>query len=156
MSGGAWDSLFPACGGTPPAELAVPAAAAAAIALAARAGYPSEACGLLVGTPGRVERMVPAANVAERARDRFEIDPRVRLSVMKELRGTPQRVIGHWHSHPDHPPRPSTTDLAQAYEPALVWVICAVDGQGVTALEAWRVVGGEPDRHFEPVVIRSV
>lgn len=149
-----WERLFPTCGGAAPETLVLRAEHASAIRAAAAAGYPHETCGLLVGEGGVVDRVVPADNVAERARDRFEIDPRVRLSLMKSLRGTPLRVIGHWHSHPDHAPRPSATDLAQAHEPGLVWLICAIQSHGRAELAAWRVAGEGDDRHFEPVTLR--
>lgn len=151
-----WDRLFPSCGGPAPAVLRLRAADAETIRAAARAGWPHETCGLLVGEGEAVRRVVPADNVAERAHDRFEIDPRARLALMKSLRGTPERVIGHWHSHPDHPARPSATDLAQAHEPGLVWLICAVDRTGGTDLTAWRVAGEGAARRFEPVDLRVV
>ena len=97
----------------------------------AEAAYPDECCGLLVGVLNghvyEVSRVVASPNVAEaRAHDRFEVDPQVRIDLMRELRHTDQSIIGHYHSHPDHGAVPSETDLAQAYEPELVWVITSV------------------------------
>ena len=44
--------------------------------------------------------------------------------------GPKQRIVGHYHSHPNNPAQPSTTDLEMAYEPDLVWLITSVvDGQ---------------------------
>lgn len=109
---------------------------------AAEGAYPRECCGLLVGRdegPGCVvvTRVVESKNLAEGSgRDRFEVDPQVRFNVMKELddadnrEGPNHRIIGHYHSHPDHPAQPSETDLKMAYEPDLVWLITSVvDGQ---------------------------
>jgi proteasome lid subunit RPN8/RPN11 len=68
--------------------------------------------------------------------DQFEIDPQVRFNLMRELDdcakndGPRYRIIGHYHSHPNHPAQPSATDLEMAYEPDLVWLITSViDGQ---------------------------
>ena len=104
-----------------------------AIADAGEAAYPAEACGLLVGAkrPGdhwRVSRAEAARNVAADPRRRFEVDPGLRIGLERDLRGTDQRVIGHYHSHPDGPARPSATDLAMVHEPDLVWLIVAVIG----------------------------
>lgn len=97
----------------------------------AEAAYPEECCGLLVGVlNGRVyevSRVVASPNIVEaRALDRFEVDPQVRIDLMRELRHTDESIIGHYHSHPDHGAVPSETDLAQAHEPELVWVITSV------------------------------
>ena len=47
-------------------------------------------------------------------------------------------LAGFYHSHPDHPARPSETDLAQAW-PNLTYIIVAVrDGQPED-LRFWRL-----------------
>ena len=114
----------------------------AAILDSARAARPAEACGLLVGRGrGRltVTRIVPAANLLAHVPGRFELDPRVRLAVEKECRGSPERVLGHWHSHPGGPASPSAADLAMAYEPDLVWLIVAVAADGTVDANAFRL-----------------
>ncbi|RAU22301.1 hypothetical protein CU669_09265 [Paramagnetospirillum kuznetsovii] len=102
----------------------------AVIAAAAEAAFPAECCGLLVGTgkrPIRVTRLVPAPNLLRHtAPDRFELDPRIRFETERALRGTRERVVGHWHSHPDGSATPSATDLAQAWEPDMAWLIAGV------------------------------
>jgi len=76
-----------------------------------------------------VTRVAESENKAAPAsNDRFEVDPELRLSVMREARGTGRAIIGHYHSHPNGSARPSATDLALAYEPDLVWLITAVVG----------------------------
>ena len=104
--------------------------------------YPKECCGLLVGRENGagalvVTRVVMSQNVTKgTGLDQFEIDPQVRFNIMRELNNSDkndeprQRIIGHYHSHPNHPAQPSTTDLEKAYEPNLVWLITSViDGQ---------------------------
>ena len=106
-----------------------------AIADDAEAAYPREACGLLVGRllPGDhrvVARVERAQNVAADPRKTFEIDPGLRIGLERELRGQALAVIGHYHSHPDGPARPSARDLSMALEPDLAWLIVAVvEGQ---------------------------
>lgn len=153
--GAEWNRLFEG-DGPPPNRLVLPMNVDDDIRAAARAAYPNEGCGLLVGQGERVTRMVPSPNIAPRGRDRFEIDPRVRLALMKELRGTDERLIGHWHSHPDTAPIPSATDVAQAYEPALLWVICGVSGSGATALKAWKLLSNEGRFTPIPLIVDSV
>jgi proteasome lid subunit RPN8/RPN11 len=114
------------------------------VSIAERA-YPEECCGLLIGRDdptGRiiVARIVESRNVrTDRARDRFEIDPQVRITVERELRGSAERVVGHYHSHPDHPAHPSSTDLEMAFEPSLVWLIVGVADGRAGDINAFRL-----------------
>jgi proteasome lid subunit RPN8/RPN11 len=110
----------------------LPAALLDRIATAAQTAYPEECCGLLIGfrePDGRVRvtEIAESANVAPPPRrNRFEVDPALRFSVMRRLRGTREKIVGHYHSHPDGPARPSAYDAASAYEPELFWLIVAV------------------------------
>ncbi|WP_096701366.1 M67 family metallopeptidase [Magnetospirillum sp. 15-1] len=108
----------------------------ASIATAAEAAWPAEGCGLLIGKGRRVvtvTRIMVADNLLKtQGNDRFELDPVVRFAAERSVRGTGERVIGHWHSHPDGSAKPSATDLAQAWEPEMIWLIVgiAADGDG--------------------------
>ena len=114
---------------------------------AAEAAYPRECCGLLAGRIGAngdlmVNRVVVSANVSTSdTRDSFEVDPEVRFNLMRELEatGTDERIIGHYHSHPNNLAHPSERDLAMAYEPDLVWVISAVEDGTATDTRAYKV-----------------
>ena len=124
----------------------------------AEAAVPNECCGLLVGT-GDVESglvvtdVVISPNIAAPNRpDRFEVDPEVRFRTMRRLEGTPYDIVGHYHSHPEHPAEPSATDLENAFEPDLAWLIAGVKAGQVTTLRAFRV---EPDASaFRPLMAR--
>lgn len=105
------------------------------------AAHPEEACGLLVGLPDAILRAEPAENVAEDRRRRFEVDPRLRLRLHRELRGGPHAVVGVYHSHPQGRPEPSAVDLAKAMEPDLLWLIVGPDG----AARAWRIAEGKAE-----------
>jgi len=124
------------------------------------AAYPDEACGLLGGYKNDdgttvVTCVRNSANVAQaRRHDRFEIDPALRFRFMRELeqRSTQthtQAIIGHYHSHPDHPAAPSETDLAMAYEPDMIWLIAAVNKGNATDLTAHRLIpeGTQPGNY---------
>lgn len=131
------------------------------IADLAEAAYPRECCGLLVGeadrrgaTVWRVARIEPSKNLAaDDHNDRFEIDPRLRLRLQKELRGGPETVIGVFHSHPDGPAQPSDTDLENAWEPELIWLITAVVGGQATQTTAHRLI--DRASRFEPLAMRA-
>ena len=76
------------------------------------AAYPNECCGLLVGKDRNVERIVPMPNVFDPVErfHRFTIDPLTLAKVDDEASRQGKAVIGFYHSHPDHPARPSEYD----------------------------------------------
>lgn len=123
----------------------LPRAIAAEIGGFAEQAYPEECCGLLVGRDLEsdaiaVTRAVASANVAESdRRHSFEVDPQVRFHLMRALEGTNQRIVGHYHSHPDHAPVPSAHDLARAFEPDLAWLIVGVAAGHAGPCAAFRL-----------------
>lgn len=112
---------------------------------AAQRAYPREACGLIVGQrfdaeAWRISEIIESPNIlAGGAADRFEVDPRLRIDTERRLRDEEDAVIGHYHSHPDHPAWPSDTDLKMAFEPELVWLIVATSENGPGEYRAFKL-----------------
>jgi molybdopterin/thiamine biosynthesis adenylyltransferase/proteasome lid subunit RPN8/RPN11 len=86
----------------------------------ARAGYPHEICGVLLGkmhgiAPGeRREAIVafPAKNLnKDRPHDRYLMDPADMNAADVVARERGLEIVGFYHSHPDHPAVASKTDL---------------------------------------------
>jgi proteasome lid subunit RPN8/RPN11 len=138
----------------------------AALARHALDSYPAECCGLLIGSELangdlRVREIVRSPNLDAAGGARaFEVDPALILDWQKRTRGTPERVLGHYHSHPDEPAEPSATDLARAWEPGQVWLIMTVLGglpaEGVIGplvgpIMAFRYAETGADRAFDPL-----
>ena len=100
--------------------------------------FPAEACGLMTGNAdATIAQIWPAPNLLADQPGRFELDPRCRLQAEKFCRANAQVVIGHWHSHPKGSALPSITDREMAFEPHLVWLIVATDGQVITDARAF-------------------
>jgi proteasome lid subunit RPN8/RPN11 len=106
--------------------------------------YPFEGCGLLIGYLGedgvRVTRSLACPNVAEKSLQthRFVIDPRAVLNVRRSLRGTAETIVGFYHSHPDSPAAPSSTDMEFIrLWPETVWLIVPVRGGEAGEPRAW-------------------
>lgn len=95
----------------------------------ARSSYPEECCGLIIGQRQPVDRyevsrIIKSDNVSTGDRTMsFEIDPALLLRTHRELRGTPDAIIGYYHSHPDGPASPSETDRAGVTEADMIWLI---------------------------------
>jgi len=93
-------------------------------------GYPHEICGIMVGPRG--ERTVTEAKrarniVLDRARDRYEIDPRDQIRIQRETDAAGLDIVGYYHSHPDHPAQASRFDTERAWA-GYVYLIVAVKG----------------------------
>ena len=95
-------------------DLVLPRELAAAIEREGSAAYPNECCGILVGRhPERVvERVIPMPNVFDPVEryHRFSIDPMTLARAEEAATAEGRAVIGFYHSHPDHPARPSEYD----------------------------------------------
>jgi proteasome lid subunit RPN8/RPN11 len=111
-------------------KLRLPEHLRAQIMAQARAAYPGECCGLLLGhareATSDVVALYPARNL-EMRNDRFEIAPEDHFAALKRARAEGLGVIGCYHSHPDGVARPSATDLAGAGEQGFIWLIAADD-----------------------------
>jgi len=120
------------------------------------ATYPEECCGLLLGRSGpdgnHVLALYPVENRhAEQRERRYTIAPSDYLAAERAARQQGLDVVGFYHSHPDHPARPSATDLAEATFPGYTYVIVAVHQGRAGELTAWHL---SPDRtRFEPEAI---
>ena len=90
--------------------------------------YPYECCGALVGIDGQTTATVALPNTTEEGpRRRFMVRPsdyRLAEQRAQELGG---ELLGFYHSHPDHPARPSQYDLDHAW-PTFAYIIVAVEG----------------------------
>lgn len=127
--------------------ITIAAAALQAVISVAETDYPNECCGLLIGRhrdDGGIEivRIETSENLApDRRGERFEIDPAVRFRLIRDLAGGPEKIVGHYHSHPETPAKPSSTDIARAYEPDLVWMIVSVGAGHVVDVGVFRIDG---------------
>lgn len=118
------------------------------------AGYPHEACGILLGeiddaTDVRcVRAVVPVRNAwADAAalvaddhgmHDRYAIDPADVARADRTARRHGWDIIGFFHSHPDSPAIASETDREWAW-PVVSFVIASVMHGHVTDVFSWRL-----------------
>jgi proteasome lid subunit RPN8/RPN11 len=98
-----------------------------------QAERPNEACGLLAGEGGVVQRVYPVENVLHSPRE-YQMDPKRQVEVMLEIEAAGWELSGIYHSHPGGPPVPSPADVAQAYYPDSIYVILAPEA----ATGEWR------------------
>ena len=119
--------------------LVVSDAVAAAIRRHGRETYPDECCGALVGNDAVVAETFPLPNTTEEGpRRRFLVRPSDYRAAEKRATESGRELLGFYHSHPDHPARPSQYDLDHAW-PVFAYVIVAVEKGEPKAMTSWRL-----------------
>jgi proteasome lid subunit RPN8/RPN11 len=145
-----------------PAVARIPRVIADAIVAQARAEYPNEACGLIVGDAyaggdGAAIRYAACRNKAA-SPYRYEIHPDDLLRVTVEADDADQVLWGIVHSHVKSPAVPSPTDVGLAFYPeALYLLVSLADDQahpvtGARSLRGWRIT----DRAVHEVALELV
>src|SRR6516225_6181016 len=104
--------------------------------------YPHECCGALLGKDGNPREILglfPLVNRRDDSpRNRFSVTAQDVLAAEKAAREQKLDVIGWYHSHPDHPARPSQYDRDHAW-PWYSYIIVSV-GQGAAGdMTSWRL-----------------
>lgn len=125
------------------------------------AGYPSEACGALVGIPGDGEsphqalEFRPLRNmVDDRPWDRYAIDPLEQLRVQKDAERRGLEIVGFVHSHPDHPARPSQFDADQGW-PFYSYLVASVKAGRLQEARSWRLDQSAGSFREEPLTVEG-
>jgi len=99
--------------------------------------YPHECCGALVGRDGAVTAVVALPNTTDEGpRRRFMVRPsdyQLAEHRATELGG---ELLGFYHSHPDHPARPSQYDLDHAW-PTFAYIIVSVADGSASDMTVW-------------------
>lgn len=137
-------------------ELEVPAHAC--IRELGAAAYPNEGCGVLIGRfAGQRVEVVDATSGTnlntDRSRDRYLLDPADMVRADRDARARGLDVVGFWHSHPDHPARPSQFDTDHAWVD-YVYMIVNTTAFGAGDLNGFTLaVEGGPFEQLPLVVI---
>ena len=116
--------------------------------------YPHECCGVLLGRMDGDERVVTSVARAgntrtDSAHNRYNIDPKDLIRIQREGRERGEDIIGFYHSHPDHPARWSSTDLAEAHWFGCSYIITSVDKGKAAITNSFELAGTEEsDKQF--------
>ena len=101
--------------------------------------YPNECCGALIGREGVVTETLALPNMTDEGpRTRFRVTPKDYREAERRASECGAELLGFYHSHPDHPARPSQYDLDHAW-PIFSYVIVSVR-EGVSEdMTSWRL-----------------
>jgi proteasome lid subunit RPN8/RPN11 len=118
--------------------------------------YPEEGAGLLLGRVDGVRRRVDAILILPNVRGEGERKDRYLLSPQDYIEGEEEAlrrgldVLGIFHSHPDHPNRPSEYDRQWAL-PWFSYVITSVMGGRAGESRSWRLSDDREAFSEEPI-----
>ena len=136
---------------------------AAAIRKHGAATYPQECCGALLGRDasgnGNGEREIVAtlalANQREDSpRNRFSVAPRDVIDADKAAQANGLELVGWYHSHPDHPAKPSEYDREHAW-PWYSYVILKVEKGEAREMTSWRLREDRQEYEEEKIEVGS-
>jgi proteasome lid subunit RPN8/RPN11 len=134
--------------------------------------YPHECCGALLGrdatgdggtaTPGGVQppsreilALFPLVNRREDSpHNRFSVTAEDVRDAEKAAQEKKLDVVGWYHSHPDHPARPSQYDREHAW-PWYSYVIVSVAKGKPAEMTSWRLSDDRSDYACEEIAIRD-
>jgi proteasome lid subunit RPN8/RPN11 len=119
----------------------------------AERSYPNECCGIILGLDSGENRLVTLTITCDNARqdspkDRYSIHPEQVVAAHKLARSRNEKIIGFYHSHPDHPARYSSTDLSEAHWFDCSYVIISVLQGHADATTSFLLKGTEDRKHF--------
>ena len=126
--------------------------------------YPHECCGALLGrdtevADRRVYREIHALHPLVNRRDdspqnRFSLTSADVLEAEKEARERGLEVVGWYHSHPDHPARPSQYDRNHAW-PWYSYIIVSVANKIPEEMTSWRLADDRTDFECEEIGLQQ-
>jgi proteasome lid subunit RPN8/RPN11 len=122
--------------------------------------YPHECCGVLLGRLNDdgtrvVTSIARCGNTrTDSAHNRYHIDPGELVRVQREGRERGEDIVGFYHSHPDHPARWSSTDLAEAHWFGCSYLITSVEKGQAAITNSFELTGSE--ENFKRLVDEQV
>ena len=119
-----------------------------------RETYPHECCGALIGRDGDVASTVALPNITEEGpRRRFRVSDADYMKVERAASAANADLLGFYHSHPDHPARPSQYDLDHAL-PFFSYVIISVASGTPGDVRSWKLRDDRSAFDEEPLNLR--
>ena len=106
---------------------------------------PEEACGMLAGRfeqdCARSLTILPAVNSLH-SKVKYQIDPMEQYKAFIWIESQEMELVGIYHSHPNGPTSPSSTDITESYYPGVAYLIWSA-GSGEWECRAFLIDDGK-------------
>lgn len=107
-----------------------------------QAEAPIEACGILAGSEGRVEKLYKMTNTEARC-DHYMMEPAEQFAAMKDMRTAGLEMLAIYHSHPATPARASAEDIRLAFTSDIAYVIISLEDPDGPVVKSFTVEDGK-------------
>ncbi|MCR4301511.1 MAG: M67 family metallopeptidase [Sulfuricaulis sp.] len=107
----------------------------------AQASPQEEICGLISRDRHGLWKCYPVSNRAEDRKHFFMLDPKEQIDVMRTMRHHGEELAAIYHSHPDSPPLPSPTDIAQHEYTDVLYLIISPGARDKPELRGFYIHG---------------
>ena len=108
------------------------------------AEFPHECCGALLANETDLDRLIevrPLENVNKsNPKRRYELNPQELASLEIEAEERGMEIVGFYHSHPNHPAKPSEFDRDHAW-PNWTYIIMSIMDGKPSEITAWTLNG---------------
>jgi proteasome lid subunit RPN8/RPN11 len=105
----------------------------------ARDHFPRECCGILAGKQGGIMQLYRLTNL-EQGVDRYLFDDEEFYKAYWEIENRGEELLAVYHSHPVTVAYPSKTDVAFAFWPEAVYLICSLEHVDDPVIRGYRIV----------------
>ncbi|MCM8792508.1 MAG: Mov34/MPN/PAD-1 family protein [Candidatus Omnitrophica bacterium] len=113
---------------------------------------PNEACGILAGKDGKVEKVYEMTNI-DKSPSTFFMDAKEQLKVIKEIRSLGLEMLGIYHSHVVSVAYPSARDIELAFYPEVSYVIISLKDKDNPQVRSFKIIEGKIEE--EKVIVRK-
>mgnify|MGYP001597388122 CR=1 FL=1 len=103
--------------------------------------FPNEACGILAGRNGKVEKVYEMTN-ADKSAATFFMDAKEQFKVTKEIRNSGLEMAGIYHSHVASGAYPSDHDVEMAFYPEASYVIISLIDKNKPDIKSFKINEG--------------
>lgn len=110
----------------------------------AREDAPNECCGVLLGQPGAVQRLVRCTN-AEHSPFRYSVAPRELLEIDRQARENGWETLAIYHSHTQTEAYPSPTDVRLAAYPDALYILVSLRDEQNPTVRGFSIRDGRID-----------
>ncbi|MDQ3655372.1 MAG: M67 family metallopeptidase [Chloroflexota bacterium] len=126
----------------PEEQLILPPSIREEIVAHARDHAPRECCGVLAGQDGAPTHLHRLTNV-EPGVSRYLFDDEEFFRVYWEIENRGEELLAVYHSHPVTVAYPSETDVAFAFWPEAVYIVCSLAVEQAPVIRGYHIIDGD-------------
>ena len=97
---------------------------------------------MMAGKDTAITKLFKIKNIAQRM-DEYELDPLEQVNAFEEIDRLSLKLLGVYHSHPNHPCYPSGLDINQAFYPDTLFFIISLSDSHQPQIRSFKMHAGQ-------------